>query len=123
MDTPSESDAAAYFEAKLKFETTPFTLDYNIRKEKVLVVDPRERADWEEAHIPGAVSIPLGELEARARELPKDKTVVVYGWHSACAFGPKAALALARLGLRVQMLTGGFERWKSKFPIESAKPQ
>lgn len=123
MNPPSESDAAAYFEAKLKHETTPFTLDYHIRQDKVVVVDPRERKDWEEAHIPGAISIPLADLEARARELPKDKPVVVYGWHSACAFGPKAALALARLGLRVQMLTGGFERWKSKFAVESARPQ
>ncbi|WP_175991441.1 sulfurtransferase TusA family protein [Bacillus sp. Marseille-Q1617] len=42
-----------------------------------LVVDVREKAEYAFKHIPGAVSIPLGELEAKADELAKDKNIYV----------------------------------------------
>jgi rhodanese-related sulfurtransferase len=115
---PLDEKAVAYFEQKLKYETTPFTLDYNIKKGKVVVVDPRDSADWNAGRVPTALSIPLAELESKLGTLPADKTIVVYGWHAACAFGPKAALLLARNGFSAQMLTGGFEAWSRKFPIE-----
>lgn len=115
-----DEKAVAYFEQKLQYETTPFTLDYNIKKGKVVVVDPRDAADWSAGRVPTALSIPLGELESKLEALPADKTIVVYGWHGACAFGPKAALLLARRGLKTQMLTGGFEAWARKFPVEKS---
>jgi rhodanese-related sulfurtransferase len=120
---PTETaDAAAleYFEAKLRYETTPFTLNYNLEKGKVFLIDPRDRADFETEHIPGSVSMPLAEIEKNAARLPKDKPIVAYGWHVACAFGPKACLALAKLGFRPQELLGGLEQWKKKFPTEKA---
>lgn len=113
-----DQKAVEYFEEKLKYETTPFTLNHNIEKGKVVVVDPRD----DEETIPGAVSIPLAELDKRLSELPADKTIVVFGFHAACAIGPKAALVLARAGFKVQLLTGGFEAWKRKFPVTRRQP-
>jgi predicted sulfurtransferase len=46
--------------------------------EQVLFVDTRSGGEWAEAHIPNALSIPYGEIEARHGELPKDKTIVLY---------------------------------------------
>jgi predicted sulfurtransferase len=46
--------------------------------EQILFVDTRSRAEWEEVHIPNALSIPYEEVEARHGELPKDKKIVLY---------------------------------------------
>jgi len=45
----------------------------------VVVVDVRGKEDFDEGHIPGAVSIPWQqEMEARYTELPRDKEVITY---------------------------------------------
>jgi molybdopterin/thiamine biosynthesis adenylyltransferase/rhodanese-related sulfurtransferase len=84
------------------------------------VVDVRERDEWEEGHIPGAVHIPRGSLESRIESLVPDRsqTVVVY-----CAGGSRSAFAaktLEELGYgNVLSLTGGFTDWKRNgFPFE-----
>lgn len=46
--------------------------------ERLLVVDARSSGEHAEAHIPGAISVPLSELEARLNELPRDQEIVFY---------------------------------------------
>lgn len=46
-------------------------------KDAVLIVDVRERESYRNGHIPGAVSIPLGEIGARAAELRNAKRPIV----------------------------------------------
>ncbi|MCA1053906.1 sulfurtransferase TusA family protein [Rossellomorea aquimaris] len=66
--------------------------------ENTLVLDVREKAEFAFKHIPGAVSIPLGELEARSEELAKDKNIYVV-----CRTGNRSDMA-------AQLLTDkGFE--------------
>src|SRR5438876_11793567 len=77
------------------------------------LVDVRERDEWDEGHIPGAVHIPRGFLESRAESaLPdRERPVIVY-----CASGARsafAAKALEELGYEtVSSLAGGFTDWK-----------
>jgi sulfur-carrier protein adenylyltransferase/sulfurtransferase len=77
------------------------------------VVDVRERDEWAEGHIPGAVHIPRGSLESRIEGVVPDRsqTVVVY-----CAGGSRSAFAaktLEELGYgKVLSLSGGFTDWK-----------
>src|ERR671910_1550948 len=77
------------------------------------VVDVRERDEWAEGHIPGAVHIPRGSLESRIEGVVPDrsKTVVVY-----CGSGSRSAFAaktLEELGYgNVLSLAGGFTDWK-----------
>jgi molybdopterin/thiamine biosynthesis adenylyltransferase/rhodanese-related sulfurtransferase len=77
------------------------------------VVDVRERDEWTEGHIPGAVHIPRGSLESRIEGVVPDRsqTVVVY-----CAGGSRSAFAaktLEELGYgNVLSLAGGFTDWK-----------
>jgi 3-mercaptopyruvate sulfurtransferase SseA len=46
--------------------------------ESVLVVDARTSGEYAEAHIPGAISVPLSDLDARLDELPRDREIVFY---------------------------------------------
>jgi sulfur-carrier protein adenylyltransferase/sulfurtransferase len=77
------------------------------------VVDVRERDEWAEGHLPGAVHIPRGSLESRIEGVVPDRsqTVVVY-----CGSGSRSAFAaktLEELGYgNVLSLAGGFTDWK-----------
>ena len=44
----------------------------------VLFVDARSVEEYSSAHIKGAISIPVGQVEARLSELPKDKEIIFY---------------------------------------------
>ncbi len=77
------------------------------------VIDVRERDEWEEGHIPGAVHVPRSFLESRIEQAVPDRErpIVLY-----CAGGSRsafAAKALAELGYtHVSSLAGGFTDWK-----------
>lgn len=50
-----------------------------VESEGAQVVDVLPRQEWEESHIPGAVSIPIKQLTAETTsDLSRDKPVVVY---------------------------------------------
>jgi molybdopterin/thiamine biosynthesis adenylyltransferase/rhodanese-related sulfurtransferase len=76
-------------------------------------IDVRERDEWEEGHIPGAVHVPRGNLESRIESAVPDRSreVILY-----CASGSRSAFAaktLAELGYTdVASLAGGFADWK-----------
>jgi sulfur-carrier protein adenylyltransferase/sulfurtransferase len=91
-----------------------------IEEESPSIVDVREREEWDEGHIPGAVHVPRGHLESRIEQAAPDKSrpVVVY-----CAAGNRSAFAtktLEELGYeRVMSLAGGFTDWKRNgYPYE-----
>jgi len=49
------------------------------KKADIIVVDVRSKYSFVQEHIKGAISIPLGEVEERYKELlPKDKEIVFY---------------------------------------------
>ena len=55
--------------------------------------------EYEELHLPGAVSLPLKELDAQAAErLDRKRPVVVYCWDALCDMSPRAAAWLEQLG-------------------------
>ncbi len=83
-------------------------------------VDVRERNEWDEGHIPGAVHVPRSYLESKIEQAVPDREahVVVY-----CASGNRsafAAKALEELGYEsVASLSGGFADWKRNgFPFD-----
>lgn len=83
-----------------------------------VLVDIREPHEWDEARIPGAVHIPMGELEARLAELPGDRTLVLQ-----CRSGNRSGFATARLLARgrkdVVNLAGGILAWaRAGLPVE-----
>jgi rhodanese-related sulfurtransferase len=67
------------------------------RGAQLVEVLPRE--EYDELHLPGAASMPLKELDAdRARELDRERPVIVYCWDALCDMSPRAAARLAQLG-------------------------
>jgi sulfur dioxygenase len=81
----------------------------------VQVLDVREPAEFTGplGHIRGATLLPLGELAARARELPKDKPIV-----AVCRAGSRSAQAttiLQKAGFAdIANLPGGMLRWRAE---------
>jgi rhodanese-related sulfurtransferase len=45
--------------------------------EETALIDVREPTEYSEAHVPGAVLIPMGQLPSRLEELPRDRTIYV----------------------------------------------
>lgn len=80
------------------------------RSGEPLVVDVRARSEWDQGHLPGAMHIPLPDLEARLAEIPAEREVVLQ-----CQGGGRSAIAAALLQARghreVANLAGGFSAW------------
>ena len=57
---------------------TPDEVRELLKKSKAVIVDVRGEAPYKAGHIKGALLIPLAEIGERAKELPKDKTIVTY---------------------------------------------
>jgi rhodanese-related sulfurtransferase len=73
------------------------------------LLDVREDDEWLAGHAPGATHIPLGQLGARAAEVPKTETVYVIcrsGGRSA-----RAAFALVAAGWDAVNVAGGMHDW------------
>jgi molybdopterin/thiamine biosynthesis adenylyltransferase/rhodanese-related sulfurtransferase len=88
-----------------------------------LFLDVRERDEWDEGHLPGALHVPRGNLESRVEGLvpDRDRRIVVY-----CAGGSRSAFAAKTLGelgyTDVTSLAGGFTDWKRNgFPIQQPR--
>ncbi|WML47144.1 sulfurtransferase TusA family protein [Neobacillus sp. PS3-34] len=67
-------------------------------QENILILDVRESAEYAFNHIPGAKSIPLGDLDERMTELEKNETIYVV-----CRTGNRSDLAAQKLS------SNGFE--------------
>jgi len=84
-----------------------------VERADAVFVDVRERDEWDEGHIPGAIHVPRGNLESRIENAVADRStrIVVY-----CASGARSAFAaktLEELGYdEVVSLAGGFTDWK-----------
>jgi rhodanese-related sulfurtransferase len=92
-----------------------------------LVLDVREPAEWAEGHLPGALLVPRGMLEAKAdleyanrepRLADRSQPIIVH-----CASAARSAMAadvLQQMGFKnVRSLAGGIVAWKEKgLPIE-----
>ncbi|HYN80373.1 MAG TPA: MBL fold metallo-hydrolase [Gemmatimonadaceae bacterium] len=75
-----------------------------------VIVDVRAPDEWEHGHIPGAVHIPLGSLQSRLDEVPKNADIAVH-----CQGGNRSAIAasiLQKNGFAVSNITGGFAEWE-----------
>ena len=101
---------------------TPAAAVQLINREKAVVIDVCEPAEYQAGHVGGAKSIPLGELEAKLPGAVKNKATPLV---LVCASGMRSgrAVAIARkLGYdNAQSLSGGLKGWReASLPIEKA---
>jgi len=78
----------------------------------VVLLDVRPLVEYKAGHLPGAVSIPLDELERRLSELPAERTVVAYCRGPYCVYADEALELLAARGWKVARLEEGVAEWQ-----------
>lgn len=113
--------AESFFAEKLAFTLGPVELKKMLEQNKVKLIDVRAKEDYDEAHIPKAISIPKSELIERLTELSDNEVHVVYCYNQQCHMGSAAALILAKNGYPVMELEGGFNVWVNDFEFEVEK--
>jgi rhodanese-related sulfurtransferase/DNA-binding HxlR family transcriptional regulator len=79
--------------------------------EPLVIVDVRPIEEYRSGHLPGAVSIPLDELQQRLRELPQERQIVAYCRGPYCAFAPEAVRTLRAHGYAARHLGDGLPEW------------
>ena len=93
-----------------------------INREKAVVVDVCDPAEFAAGHVGGAKNVPLGELEAKLPGMVKNKSLPLI---LVCATGARSSRAVAiakKLGYeQAQSLGGGLKAWKdANLPLEKA---
>jgi rhodanese-related sulfurtransferase len=79
-----------------------------------IIADVRERDEWDEEHIPGAMHMSRGTIELDIEEkVPDTNTTIICH----CGGGGRSALAaqnLQKMGYKnVRSMAGGFKAWKA----------
>lgn len=85
-----------------------------VRRKSVTVIDVRPAEEFKAAHIPGAISVPLTELESRLEKLPKNKEIVAYCRGPYCVLAIRAVEALHAKGYRAVRLEDGVQDWRAR---------
>lgn len=78
----------------------------------VLVLDVRPDAEYRAGHIPGARSVPPGELRRSLAALPDGTEVVAYCRGPYCVYADEVVRELDRLGYRARRLEDGYPEWR-----------
>ncbi len=92
-----------------------------IQNHDATVIDVRPPEEYQSAHIPTALSIPLSELKNRLNDLPRDKEIVAYCRGPYCVLSAEAVRILNKAGFKVVRLKEGLPEWKeSGLPLEKS---
>lgn len=88
----------------------------DLRERGVPLIDVRQPDEYDEAHVPGAVLIPLAEVPERIEEVPEEGSVYLI-----CLSGSRserAAEYLQRQGIDAVNVVGGMKAWcAADFPV------
>jgi hydroxyacylglutathione hydrolase len=83
-----------------------------LRRDHAVVLDVRSEGEWKSGHVPDSLNVPLGSLEQRLGEVPRDRPVIVH-----CQTGARAAMAASLLRARglpdIRLFFGGFAEWQA----------
>jgi rhodanese-related sulfurtransferase len=107
--------AAAYLSGRDQLE--PVTREELARRlqdgDPLVVLDVRPAAEHAAGHLPGAMSIPVGELRRQLAELPADREIVAYCRGPYCAFAHEAVALLRQEGFSAWRLEDGLPEWQA----------
>jgi rhodanese-related sulfurtransferase/DNA-binding transcriptional ArsR family regulator len=85
----------------------------------VTVLDVRPSDEFDLGHLPGAVNIPLRDLEARLAEIDPSHEIVAYCRGPYCVLSYEAVAALRTKGFKARRLEDGFPEWRAAgLPVE-----
>jgi len=79
---------------------------------EVTVLDVRPATEFDAGHLPGAISMPLDQLQARLQELPRGRAVVAYCRGPYCVMSFDATALLRARGFTAHRLELGVVEWR-----------
>jgi rhodanese-related sulfurtransferase len=87
------------------------------------LIDVRSWAEWLQGHLPGAISMPLLELNGRAGSIDRSRPILVY-----CQEEYRATIAASILlrdyGRDIHILTGDFQEWQAcSTPLQTSRQE
>jgi rhodanese-related sulfurtransferase len=85
-----------------------------VKSGEVTVLDVRPSEEYEAGHIPGALSIPVGQLKRRLKELPAGRQVVAYCRGPFCVMAAEAVELLRKEGFTAHRLEHGVADWRAR---------
>jgi len=110
-----EQATRAYFEGRGGAEAVRSDdLLGKVRRGEVTVLDVRPVEEYRAGHIPRAISIPVDELKARLKELPKDREVVAYCRGPYCVMAVEAVELLRAKGFKAHRMEQGVADWSAR---------
>jgi len=90
-----------------------------VQDDLVTVIDVRPPEEYAAGHVPGAVNIPLSELEKHLDEFDPKQEIVAYCRGPHCVLAFDAVAKLRDQGLKARRLQGGYPEWKTAgLPVE-----
>lgn len=103
---------SALFAAEITRDTLK-TVKKNVAEKKAVLVDVREKSEWDEGHIEGSIFLPLSALtkgvkkEQLAKAIPEDRILYTF-----CVVGKRAVTAgniLEEFGYEIRALKPGYK--------------
>lgn len=88
----------------------------------VTVLDVRPEDEYALGHLPGAINIPLTELETHLAEFDPDQEIVAYCRGPYCVLSYEAVAALRARGFNARRLEDGLPEWRAAgLPVEVSR--
>lgn len=114
--------ASAYLGDRVGLETiSREQLVERLRIGDVVIVDVRPTAEYDAAHLPGAINVPPDELDRRLSGLTDDQQVVAYCRGPYCVYADDAVRALTGQGRSALRLVDGLPEWAAAgLPVVAA---
>ena len=111
---------ASYLTKKDQLEPIPRTeLLQRVRDGMVTILDVRPNEEYAAGHVPGALNVPLKELEQQLETLPREQEVVAYCRGAYCILAFEAVARLREEGFKARRLEDGFPEWQhAGLPVE-----
>jgi ArsR family transcriptional regulator len=87
----------------------------------VTVLDLRPEDEFALGHLPGAINIPLGELEKKLADLDPDQEIIAYCRGPYCVLSYEAVAVLRAQGFKARRLEDGLPEWRAAgLPVETS---
>ncbi|MBD3610500.1 MAG: metalloregulator ArsR/SmtB family transcription factor [Gammaproteobacteria bacterium] len=99
----------------VKDELEPLPREDLIRRAEeglVTVIDVRPEMEYQAGHVPGAINVPLGDLDSYLEKLPNDMEIVAYCRGPYCLLAFDAVEKLREKGFNARRLQDGYPEWK-----------
>jgi ArsR family transcriptional regulator len=116
-----ESVVRSYFHDRDALEpVSRAELFERLRAGLAIALDVRPQDEFALGHVPGAINIPLGDLERRLAELDPDQEIVAYCRGAYCVLSYEAVARLRTRGFKARRMEDGLPEWRAAgLPVSS----